>query len=197
MVYGQFVRTANIGAGFRVSAMVWMRSWLYWVFNYVGSCISTFRDNPSVPLQWSACLFEDVTDRLLRQHGKSSTAIAARRPRRGRPSPNTSSDGAVRTYGLIEHSGTVSLACLCSCDCRSKQSLYGRRLVFSVRYELICFLVEPQVSEALPWLWRSVAGRPLTAEVRIQMQANPCHICDGQSATSTYFSLSTAVFPCQ
>ena len=80
------------------------------------------------------------------------------------------------TYGLIDHSGALSLACLCSCDCRSKQSLYGRRLVFSVRCELICSLGEPQVSEALPWLWRSDAGRPLTAEVWIQSQANPIRV---------------------
>jgi hypothetical protein len=43
----------------------------------------------------------------------------------------------------------------------------------------------------------AVSRWPVTAEVRVQSQANPCHICGGQSATSTGFSPSTAIFPCQ
>ena len=44
---------------------------------------------------------------------------------------------------------------------------------------------------------QAVSCWPLTAEVRVQSQANPCHICGAQSATSTGFSPSTSGFPCQ
>ena len=44
---------------------------------------------------------------------------------------------------------------------------------------------------------QAVSRRPLTAKDRVRSQASPCGICGGQSDTSTGFSPSTSVFPCQ
>jgi hypothetical protein len=43
----------------------------------------------------------------------------------------------------------------------------------------------------------TVSGQPLTAEARVQSQANPGGFCVGQNGTGTGFSPSTSVFPCQ
>lgn len=43
----------------------------------------------------------------------------------------------------------------------------------------------------------AVSRLPLNAEVRVQNQANPRHICGAQSGILTGFSPNTAVFPYQ
>jgi hypothetical protein len=43
----------------------------------------------------------------------------------------------------------------------------------------------------------AVNRRPLTAKAQSQSQVSPRGICGGQNDTSTGFSPSTSVFPCQ
>jgi hypothetical protein len=44
---------------------------------------------------------------------------------------------------------------------------------------------------------QAVSRRPLTAEVWVRSQVDPCGVCGGQSGTGTGFSPSTSVFFCQ
>jgi len=44
---------------------------------------------------------------------------------------------------------------------------------------------------------QAVSCHSLVTEAQIQLQANPCGICDGQSGVGTSFSLNVSVVPWQ
>jgi hypothetical protein len=44
---------------------------------------------------------------------------------------------------------------------------------------------------------KAVSHWPLTVETRVQLQANPCGICGGQSGIGSGLLLSISVLPCQ
>jgi hypothetical protein len=56
--------------------------------------------------------------------------------------------------------------------------------------------IRVNIASAVPWL-RRLSRRPLTEEFRVRARVNPFGIWGGRSGTTTGFSPSSSVFPCQ